>query len=313
MYAFDLQRQSTIDPEKLPLFHGNPVAGNLRKGKEKDVYDFGDVLLLIATDSMSAFGERLRHEIKDKGRIVTQMSAYWFRELRNICPSHLISVEQACFPDPIKAVAGEFDGQAMLVWKTTPLPIRCVVRGYLAGAGWREYRDDGEICGNKLPSGLLESQRLPAPIFAPTIRSGERNENIHFNALERRLGKTLAEQLRETSLRLYFNAWKSARKRGVLIADTKFEFGLHGGKLMLIDECLTPDTSRFWSMGGYRHGGPMPSMDKQILVDFLESLGTPEMIPLPDEILARLGEKYHEVYKRIVGEGVQSRNKLYRA
>jgi phosphoribosylaminoimidazole-succinocarboxamide synthase len=148
----------------------------------------------------------------------------------------------------------------------------------------------------------VESQRLPAPIFAPTTKNGERNENIHYQALQNLLGESVAEQLRETSLRLYFNAWKSAREQGVLIADTKFEFGLHDGKLMLIDECLTPETSRFWEMSRYRSGGPMPSMDKQILVDFLDSLGTPEMIPLPDEMLARLGEKYHEAYKLITGK-----------
>lgn len=301
MYVFDMQYQSTVDPEELSLLYGNALAGNLRRGKDKDVYDFGDVLLLTATDNMSAFGERLRQEIKGKGRIVTQLSAYWFHKLSHVCPNHLISVNQACFPDPIRTVAEEFDGQAMLVWKTTPLPIRCVVRGYLAGAGWREYRDAGEICGNKLPSGLVESQRLPAPIFAPTTKSGERNENIPCQALQSLLGRTVAEQLRETSLRLYFNAWQSARERGVLIADTKFEFGLHDGKLMLIDECLTPETSRFWQMNRYRPGGPMPSLDKQILVDFLDSLGAPEMIPLPDEMLARLGDKYREVYKLILG------------
>jgi len=303
MYGFDMQCQSTIDPEEVQLFYDNPVASNLRKGKEKDVHDFGDVLLLVATDNMSAFGERLGQEIKGKGRIVTQMSAYWFRELRNICPNHLISVNQACFPDPLRTVAREFDGQAMLVWKTTPLPIRCIVRGYLAGAGWREYRETGEICGNKLPSGLVESQRLPAPIFAPATKGkpAGQNENIHYHSLQALLGETLAEQLRETSLRLYFRAWQSARERGVLIADTKFEFGLHDGKLVLIDECLTPETSRFWSMDRYRPGGPMPSLDKQILVDFLDSSGAPEMIPLPDEMLSKLGDKYREVYKLIVG------------
>jgi len=303
MHAFDIQCQSTVNPEESPLFYGNAVASNLRRGKDKDVHDFGDVLLLIATNNLSVFGERVRQEIKGKGRIVTQLSAYWFHKLRHICPSHLISVNQACFPDPIRTVAGEFDGQAMLVWKTTPLPVRCVVRGYLAGAAWHEYRETGEICGNKLPSGLVESQRLPAPIFAPTTKGGAdgKNENIDCRILQSLYGEALAEQLRETSLRLYFNAWKSAGDRGVLIADTKFEFGLHDGKLMLIDECLTPDTSRFWSMGRYRHGAPMPSMDKQILVDFLDSLGMPEMVPLPDELLIRLGEKYHEAYKRIVG------------
>jgi phosphoribosylaminoimidazole-succinocarboxamide synthase len=304
MYAYDMHCQTADSPDLSLLLFGNASKGNLRRGKDKDVYDFGDVLLLIATNNLSAFGERLRQEIKGKGRIVTKLSAYWFRTLKNICPNHLISVDQACLPDSIRAVAKDFEGQSMLAWKTTPLPVRCVVRGYLAGAAWREYRETGEICGNKLPSGLVESQRLPAPIFAPTTKSGEMNENIHYQALQSLLGETLAEQLRETSLRLYFNAWRRAREQGVLIADTKFEFGLHDGKLMLIDECLTPDTSRFWSMDSYRHGGPMPSMDKQILVDFLESLGTSKMIPLPDEMLSRLGEKYHEGYSLITGKRI---------
>lgn len=303
MYPYDLQILPTENPDVTTLLHGNVTAGNLFRGKDKDLYDFGDVLLLIATDNLSAFGKRLGQEIKGKGQIVTRMSAHWFRTLRHICPNHLISIDQACFPDFIRVIAREFEGQAMLIWKTIPVPIRCVVRGYLAGAGWREYRDTGEICGNKLPQGLVESQRLPAPIFTPAIkgRLNGQHENIDYSALQDLLGNNLAEQLRETSLQLYFNAWKRAREQNVLIADTKFEFGLHDGKLMLIDECLTPDTSRFWSMDRYRKGGPMPSMDKQILVDFLESLGSHEMLPLPDEMLTSLGGKYHEVYNRLIG------------
>lgn len=306
MYVNNFQSRSTIDP-KLFYFADNSVdkseAGNLRLGKDKDRYDFGDVMLLIATDNLSAFGERQKHEIKGKGRVVTGLCTHWFRVLRNICPNHLISVNHASFPDPIRAAAKGYEGKAMLVWKTAPVPVRCVVRGYLAGAGWREYRETGEICGNKLPAGLVESQRLPAPIFTPTTKRGPggKYENITFGELQDLLGSSLAEHLREKSLRLYFNAWKSARDRGVLIADTKFEFGLQEGNLMLIDECLTPDTSRFWSMDKYRYGGPMPSMDKQILVDLLESLGAPEMIPLPEELLIRLGEKYREAYRKIIG------------
>lgn len=305
MYACDIQNLAESKPEapKIALPSGS-IGTEVRKGKDKDVYDFGDVLLLIASDRISACGKSLEPEVAGKGRIVNLLSAYWFRKLRNICPNHLISVSPASFPDSIRTIAERFEDRAMLVWKTTPLPISCVVRGYLAGAGWREYLETGEVCGNKLPDGMVESQRLPAPIFAPTVkgRPDGRNENIDHRSLQLLLGKTLAEQLRETSLRLYFNAWKSARERGVLIADTKFEFGLHDGKLMLIDECLTPDTSRFWPIDSYRRGGPMPSMDKQLLVDYLDTLNGPDTIPgLPDSMLMRLGGKYHEAYKLIVG------------
>lgn len=276
----------------------------MRKGKDKDIYDYGNVLLIIATDRISAFGKSLETEVKDKGRITNLLSAYWFRKLRSLCPNHMISIDKASFPDSIRTIAEAYEDRAMLVWKTTPLPIRCVVRGYLAGAGWREYREAGEICGNKLPVGMVESQRLPAPLFAPTVkgRTDGRNENIDYRSLQQLLGNTLAEQLRDISLRLYFNAWRTARERGVLIADTKFEFGLHDGKLMLIDECLTPDTSRLWPIESYRRGGTTPSMDKQLLIDYLDTLNDSGTIPcLPDGMLMRLGDNYQEAYRRMVG------------
>lgn len=274
----------------------------MRHGKDKDIFDFGDLMLLVHTDRISALGRRLPFEIKGKGRIINHLSAYWFGKLQKICTNHLITVEQSLFPACVREAAGDCEGRAMLVWKTMPLPIRCVVRGYLAGAGWREYRESGSICGNSLPPGLVESQRLPAPIFTPTTKGGPdgKNENISFMTLQDSLGSALAEQVRETSLRLYFNAWKQARERGVLIADTKFEFGLHDGKLMLIDECLTPDTSRLWSMDKYRKGGAMASMDKQNLADYLETFDSWETaLPLPEAMVARLGEKYHETCRMI--------------
>lgn len=306
MYAYDIQNLTESNPEHPNIASTEGGIGKeARKGKDKDIYDFGDVLLLIASDRISAFGKSLEKEVTGKGRIVNLLSAYWFRKLRNVCPNHMISVTPASFPDSVRTIAERYEYRSMLVWKTTPLPIRCVVRGYLAGAGWREYRQTGEICGNKLPDGMVESQRLPAPIFAPTVkgRSDGRNENIDYRSLQLLLGKTLAEQLRETSLRLYFTAWKSARERGVLIADTKFEFGLHDGKLLLIDECLTPDTSRFWPIDSYRRGGKTPSMDKQILIDYLDPLNDQDKVcELPDDMLVRLGDAYHEAYKRIVGK-----------
>jgi phosphoribosylaminoimidazole-succinocarboxamide synthase len=275
------------------------------RGKDKDVYDLDDMLLMVSTDRLSTAGKSLGQGVIGKGKVVNQLSDYWFRKLSDVFPNHLVSANIGCFPESIRNNAEILDGRSMLVWKAKPLPVRCIVRGYLAGAGWREYQEKGEICGTKLPAGLVESQRLSSPIFAPTVKGqpGGMNENIEFSALQRLLGKTLAELLRETSLWLYFTAWKSARKRGVLIADTKFEFGLHDGKLMLIDECLTPDTSRFWAIDNYRYGGPTPSMDKQLLIDYLETLDSPDKIPhLPEAMLGIIGEKYNEAYKRIVGK-----------
>lgn len=275
----------------------------LRQGKDKDIYDLGDMLLMVATDRLSSGGKSLAQGFRGKGRIVNQLSAFWFRHLGKIIPNHLVSADDRCFPEAIRNVAAQAHGRSMLVWEATPLPVRCVVRGYLAGAVWREYQENGEICGVKLPAGLVESQRLPSPIFTPTTkgRSGEMNENIDFHSLEGLLGKTLAEKLRDISLKLYFTAWKSARDKGVLIADTKFEFGLHAGQLMLIDECLTPDNSRFWELEKYRHGGKMPSLDKHLLIDYLSLLDSADRTPyVPEDMLSRLGQKYLEVYKRIV-------------
>lgn len=304
MHVHDSHEQSAISHLSIINSPEPATLVNMRRGKDKDIYDFGDLLLLVHADRISALGRSLPVEIAGKGRIVNQLSAFWFGKLRDICPNHLITVEESLFPACVREVAGDCEGRAMLVWKTMPLPIRCVVRGYLAGAGWREYLETGAICGNMLPSGLVESQRLPAPIFTPTTKGGAygKNESVSFKTFQEALGSTLAEQVRETSLRLYFNAWQRARERGVLIADTKFEFGLHDGKLMLIDECLTPDTSRFWPMDRYRQGGAMASMDKQILADYLDTLESWEAAPqLPEAMVTRLGEKYLETYRLIVG------------
>lgn len=310
MYAYDIHEpESSYSAE--PLLHTDCQGLTLmRRGKDKDVYDLGDMLLMVSTDRLSAFGKSLGQGFAGKGKIVSQLSSYWFRKLRKIIPNHLVSANQDCFPALLRRHADLLDGRSILVWKTRPLPILCVVRGYLAGAGWQEYRDKGAICGTLLPEGLVESQRLPSPLFAPTIK-GRAEENIDFTSLQQLLGRALAEQLREASLRLYFNAWKSARERGLLIADAKFEFGLHNGRLMLIDECLTPDTCRFWAIDSYRYGGPMPSMDRQVVDEFLGSPDDPADIPyLPDELLGRLGEKYYEVYRRIIGKRASARKEI---
>ena len=294
---------ASAEPLALTTFPGIAL---LKRGKDKDVYDLGDMLLMVATDRLSAAGKSLGKEIKGKGRIISRLSAYWFRRLRKVFPNHLVSADSSCFPEQLKTANENLDGCSMLVWKTTPLPIRCVVRGYLAGAGWREYQEKGEICGNRLPPGLVESQRLPAPIFTPTEKGqpGGRNANIEFEALKQLIGSTLAEQIREVSLRLYFTAWQSVRERGVLIADTKFEFGLHDGKLMLIDECLTPDTTRFWELERYRSGATMPSMDKQALVDSLDAMADhDDATLLSEEMLCRIDKNYREAYRRIITTG----------
>lgn len=314
MYADEIRNHATLNSVDPLLLTSLPGITLMRRGKDKDVYDLGDMLLMVSTDRLSASGKSLGQGVKGKGKIVNRLSAYWFRILRNIFPNHLVTPFTKCFPESLRNNAEVLFGRSMLVWKTNPLPVRCVVRGYLAGAGWREYMERGEIVGTKLPSGMVESQRLPFPIFSPTTKgqAGGMNENIEFSSLQSLIGRSLAEQLRYTSLKLYFTAWKSARERGVLIADTKFEFGLHDGKLMLIDECLTPDNSRFWAIDSYRYGGPTPSMDKQLLIDYLETLDSPDKIPhLPDAMLCIIGEKYSEACKRIVGKRVYSMLEIF--
>lgn len=272
----------------------------LRRGKNMDIYDLGDKLLMVSTDRLSVAGSILAQGVKGKGRIVNQLSCHWFRKLRTVFPNHLISANTRHYPASIRSHSEILAGRSMLVCKALPLPVQCVVRGYLAGAGWREYRQTGEICGIRLPRGLTESQRLPFPIFTPKMKGPPRGmgENLPFASIRQLFGTSLAEELREASLRLYFTAWKCARERGVLIADTKFEFGIKNGNLMLIDECLTPDTSRFWKLDSYQHGGPMPAMDKQILIDYLDDSGS--QAQLPERLLYGIGEKYYDAYKRIV-------------
>jgi len=304
MYACKMQYHLPSSANEPLLSTDYPGLTLLRRGKDKDVYDLGDMLLLVATDRLSAAGKSLNQGIPGKGKIINNLSAFWFRRLRHIFPNHLVSSDSRSFPEAVRNSIGSDDGRSMLVWETTPLPVRCIVRGYLAGAGWQEYQEKGEICGNRLPGGLVESQRLPSPIFTPKAKggAGEMNDNIDFSTLEELLGKTLADLLRVTSLRLYFTAWMRAREQGVLIAETEFEFGLHDGQLMLIDECLTPDNSRFWELDKYRHGGNMSSLDKQLLIDYLESQNNSAGIPaVPEAILCRIGEKYLEVYKRFAG------------
>ncbi|RJR44696.1 MAG: phosphoribosylaminoimidazolesuccinocarboxamide synthase [Deltaproteobacteria bacterium] len=281
--------------------------GPRHQGKVRDIYDLGDKLLLVATDRMSAFDVVMAEPIPDKGRILTKLSAFWFRHLADVVPNHLLSLNVDDFPAPCQPYRDLLADRTMLVKKTKPLPVECIVRGYLSGSGWSEYRASGAIGGLALPSGLVESARLPQPIFTPSTKAelGEHDENISFETMGAKIGTGLAAQVKEISLTLYLKAQAWAEPRGIILADTKFEFGLADGKLLLIDEVLTPDSSRFWPMEDYRPGGPQKSYDKQYLRDYLESLGwnkKPPPPPLPPEVINNTRERYVQALKVLTGE-----------
>ena len=281
--------------------------GPRHQGKVRDIYDLGDRLLLVATDRISAFDVVMADPIPDKGRILTQIAAFWFRLLSDIIPHHLISLDVRDFPPPCQAYREALAGRTMLVRKTRPLPVECIVRGYLAGSGWADYQKTGAVCGIALPPGLKESDRLPEPIFTPSTKAelGTHDENITFEEAVARIGYDLAAQVREVSLALYRRACAHAEPRGIILADTKFEFGTANGDLLLIDEALTPDSSRFWPLDDYEPGRPQKSYDKQYLRDYLESLGwnkKPPPPPLPPEVVANTRAKYLEALKSLTGE-----------
>lgn len=273
------------------------------RGKVRDIYDLGDKLLIVATDRLSAFDVILPTPIPDKGRVLTQLSLFWFDLLKNVIPNHVISATE--FPAPFDKFRDELAGRSMLVQKTKPLPIECVVRGYVSGSGWKDYRATGKICGIVLPNGLLESGRLPEPIFTPATKAvSGHDENISFEQAERMIGKELAEKVRAVSLELYRRAATHAEPRGIIVADTKFEFGLLNDKLMWIDEALTPDSSRFWPAAQYSPGGPQASFDKQFVRDYLERMRWPKTPPgpeLPPEVVEATQEKYREAYRILSG------------
>ncbi len=280
--------------------------GPRHQGKVRDIYDLGDRLLLVATDRISAFDVVMADPIPDKGRILTQISAFWFRLLADVVPNHLISLDVADFPPACQAHRQTLAGRTMLVRKTRPLQVECIVRGYLAGSGWADYQKTGTICGIPLPPGLKESDRLPEPIFTPSTKAqlGIHDENITFAQAAATIGKELAARVREISLALYRRASAWAEPRGIILADTKFEFGLDQGALLLIDEVLTPDSSRFWPQADYAPGRAQKSYDKQYLRDYLESLGwnkQPPPPPLPPEVLANTRAKYLEALKNLTG------------
>ncbi len=280
------------------------------RGKVRDIYDLGDRLLIVATDRISAFDVVMPNPIPDKGKVLTQLSKFWFDMTRDIIPNHVISTEVKDFPEECRPYKEDLKSRTMLVVKTDPLPVECVVRGYLSGSGWEEYKEGGEVCGIKLQKGLLESSKLEEPIFTPATKAevGLHDENITLEKVEKVVGKDLARQLKSVSLAVYKKARDFAEQRGIIIADTKMEFGTKNGKLLLIDELLTPDSSRFWPQSEYHPGGSQKSFDKQFLRDFLLSLKwdkNPPAPQLPQEIIQKTREKYLEAYKRIVGKPLQ--------
>lgn len=279
-----------------------PGIPKLKSGKVREVFDLGDALLFVATDRISAFDVILPDPIPEKGRVLTALSEFWFMRTRTLVDNHFLTAD----PQVIAARVGprpELVGRSMLVRKCRPLPIECVVRGYLAGSGWKEYRQTGQVCGVPLPTGLVESAELPHPIFTPATKAEQGHDiNITFEEAARLVGIEVARQVRDRALMLYLFARDYARQRGILIADTKFEFGFDGDRLLLIDEVLTPDSSRFWPADQYRPGGPQPSFDKQFVRDYLETLSWNKQPPaprLPADVVMRTSEKYLEALARL--------------
>ncbi len=276
------------------------------RGKVRDVYAIAeDQLLLVATDRISAFDCILGTPIPGKGRLLTQISLFWFNLLRDLTPNHLISAEVDEFPAPLQAFRDQLEGRSMLVRRARMIDIECVARGYLAGSGWKEYKSTGSICGIPLPAGLTESARLPEPIFTPATKAHTgHDENISFERATEIAGPNLAGRLRDLTIALYRRAAEHARSRGIIIADTKFEFGFIGDELVLADEVLTPDSSRFWPADGYEPGRPQASFDKQYVRDWLETLDWNKQPPapeLPEPVAVRTYEKYREAFDRLTG------------
>jgi phosphoribosylaminoimidazole-succinocarboxamide synthase len=279
------------------------------RGKVRDIYDLGETLLIVTTDRISAFDVIMNEAIPDKGFVLTQISAFWFRQMEDIIPNHIISTEVRDFPASCQKYAAELEGRSMLVRKARPLPVECIVRGYISGSGWKDYRATGAICGIKLPEGLVESAKLPEPIFTPSTKAelGDHDENISFDTCVELVGREMAEQIRDKTIAIYSRARDIADTKGIIIADTKFEYGIHDGKLIIIDECMTPDSSRFWPKDLYKPGGPQPSFDKQFLRDYLETLDWGKKAPappLPAEIIQKTADKYMEALVKLTGKGL---------
>ena len=273
------------------------------RGKVRDIYEVDENLLIVATDRLSAFDVVLPTPIPDKGKVLTQLSLFWFDKLHGIVPNHIITASD--FTGALAPYAADLAGRSMLVKRTEPIPIECVVRGYLSGSGWKDYQKTGRVCGIPLPSGLVESSQLPNPIFTPSTKATTgHDENISFEEAASRIGASLALRLRDVSIEIYTRAAAYASARGIIIADTKFEFGLAGHELIWIDEALTPDSSRFWPADEYEPGRAQPSFDKQYVRDYLERIGWNKQPPapaLPAEVVAATRARYRESYERLTG------------
>jgi phosphoribosylaminoimidazole-succinocarboxamide synthase len=276
------------------------------QGKVRDIYDLGQDLLIVTTDRISAFDVVLPDPIPFKGFVLNQISAWWFRQMEDIMPNHLLSTEVRDYPAECQAYAGELEGRSMLVKKARPLPVECIVRGYLTGSGLKDYQRTGRVCGIELPGGLGEASRLEPPIFTPSTKAaiGSHDENIPLEKMAELLGRDKAAMVKELSLAVYSKGRSVAEVKGIIIADTKFEMGEHGGRLMLIDELLTPDSSRFWPRASYREGAAQPSFDKQYLRDYLNTLDWNKTDPgpkLPPEVIENTSKKYLEALEILTG------------
>jgi phosphoribosylaminoimidazole-succinocarboxamide synthase len=277
------------------------------RGKVRDIYSLSDKeLLFVATDRISAFDHVLGTGVPDKGRILTQLSLFWFDFLKDTVKNHVITAEPAEFPAPLQPFVDQLAGRSMIVRRAEMFPVECVARAYVSGSGWKDYQTTGAICGIKLPTGLRESDRLPEPIFTPAakINTGGHDENIAFDTVVKTIGADYANKLRSLTLEIFNKASRHAESRGLILADTKFEFGLIDGEIVLADEVLTPDSSRYWPADGYAPGGPQPSFDKQYVRDYLESIRWNKQAPapsLPDDVVGRTREKYLEAYRLITG------------
>jgi phosphoribosylaminoimidazole-succinocarboxamide synthase len=292
-----LQTLTQTDLPGLPL---------LARGKVRDLYSVGEHLLLIATDRISAFDHVLATGIPGKGKILTQLSFFWFQLLRDVVPNHLITADISQYPEALRPYSSQLAGRSMLVKHAQMFPVECVVRGYLSGSGWKDYKTTGAVCGIPLPAGMQESARLPQPLFTPASKSlgGEHDENISFQEMVARIGEPAATKLQGLSLDIYNRAAAYAAERGVILADTKFEFGVTPGGIVLADEVLTPDSSRYWPADQYKPGGPQPSFDKQFVRDYLEQIQWNKQAPapaLPDDIVAKTQRKYLDAYRLLTG------------
>jgi phosphoribosylaminoimidazole-succinocarboxamide synthase len=291
--------------EKIVLDTEMPDIGTPRRGKVRDIYDLGEALLLVVTDRVSAFDVILPNGIPGKGRVLTQISMYWFGEMEDIIENHVIAAEVSDFPTNLRPYASILQGRSMLVKKAVPMPVECIVRGYLSGSGWKEYRESGSVCGIELQKGLVESSRLDEPIFTPSTKADEGHDvNISYRDMTDIIGSEMSARLREVSISVYSKAREMAERKGIIIADTKFEFGIHDDRLILIDELLTPDSSRFWSLRDYEPGRGQDSFDKQIVRDYLLTTEWDKTYPgpeLPERIVEKTAQRYREILGILTG------------